>query len=335
VLRDPDGRQRDSVTVCDADPIRREYADAWVRQTIRLVTGPRSDRVNPPCVDIPTVQLRRASSLLPSHLLTPVANTDERLSRARQARGAAINTTQISITYVLDLLNGITFRPSNTDTRHLTVGELLRGGQLVHLRGHRIAPAVIGRTGQCVLGREELLDQVPIGRRRVDLMSLAGFNAAGVTEPGDVILLADDELRVIVDEDGGSVLLFPAQGLRIPAVRKHLSTFLDEPQKPWIRPYALAALLRADRNSTRTGGSLVRRAGLHQIQLPHLAERDLDILDEALYQLHEATQQARDRAAALERLQARIGDGIADGAFTLEHLNRTHDEGANRATAYP
>ncbi|MEH1128375.1 hypothetical protein [Micromonospora sp. CPCC 206061] len=317
VLRDPGSSRPLAVTICDADQIHREHGEGWIGETVRLLAGPKSGRGKPPCVDVARSHLNSASSLVPAHILVPSTNADERLTQARQARAAATRVIEAEQGEVLKVLDRITFRPSSTEPRHTTVGELLQAGQLIHLRGHRITPTAISRNGQRIVGREELLGQQPIGIRRVDLANLASHNAATLTEPGDVLLLADPSLPVIVDDDGGSVLMFPAQGLRVPGHRKHASTFRDEPQKPWIGPHALAALLRASRNATRTGRSHVRRSGLLQMQLPYISDTARDRLDDVLYQLHEATQLARDRVAVLETLQARIGDGIADGAFTL------------------
>lgn len=317
VLRGAGGSRLLGVTVCDADQIYREYGERWISETVRLLAGSKSGRNKPPCVDVAFSDLSSTSSLVPAHILVSSPNANERLTQARQARATATRVIEAKQSEVLNLLDRLTFRPSSAEPRYTTVGELLRAGQLIHLRGHRITPSAISGIGQRVIGRDELLGQQRIGIRRVDLASLASHNAATLTEPGDVLLLADQSLPVIVDDDGGSVLMFPAQGFRVPGHRKHTGLYRDDPQKPWIGPYALAGLLRASRNASRTGRSHVRRSGLLQTQLPHISEADRDRLDDILYQLHEATQLARDRVAGLETLQARISDGVADGAFTL------------------
>ncbi len=315
VLASPESAWPGSVLMCDASALRDRHPEDWVTRTASLVTGAPSGHAGQPCHAVPVADLLASHSYLPAHLLVteqPAADYRAEVVRARQT-AIAVHSGAADPVPVLQAIEVVT-RPS--PARHRTVGELIRGGQLVRLKGHRIPAAELGRAGQRVIGREELLGESRLGVRRIDVMALAKYPAATVTEPGDVVILAGVELRVLVDDAGGSVLLTPAQGLRIPGYRKHSGVFRDEPQQAWIGPYALAALLAADRNTARTGPR-VRAVGLNQLDVPALTAAEYDQLDKAALHLGDFAEQARQRAVALDDFLARLATSVADGALTM------------------
>lgn len=315
VLGPDRGETSRGVIVCDADQIRNRVGAGWVAETIRLVCGPPSERDPRLCRAVPGAELLSRQSLLPAHVLIPGTTKDDHFHDANRARGAAMTAfrTGVDATGVLDRISLVENQGSVT---YRTIGELLRSQQLGRLPGHRIPTDDLGSRGQRVFGREEMLDQVPLGRRRIDIVTLGRYAAATVTERGDVIVMAGEQLRVTVDDRGGSVLLAPVQGLRIPGLVRHSSVFRDEPQAPWIGPYALAALLGSARNAAR-GGPRVRRVSLDQFDIPSLTTVDYEHLNRAAQALAELTDQTRRQADALDLARRRLAGAVADGALTL------------------
>lgn len=71
-------------------------------------------------------------------------------------------------------------------------------------------------TGIRVIGPAEVRGDLTVGDRRIDPLVFATLYPAGrVTEPGDVIFCTAPSPAAIVDEEGTSVVLFPARILRI------------------------------------------------------------------------------------------------------------------------
>ncbi|MEV0805033.1 class I SAM-dependent methyltransferase [Micromonospora sp. NPDC050200] len=322
VLAPDEGDTSRDVVVCDADQIRSRSGASWIEQTVRLVCGSRESREAEPCAAIPVPELLGRRSLLPSHLLAPEVAPEDQLVETVRARESAMATFKMGTDDAIATLEriAVTTRPQGVAYR--TIGELLRGRQLIRLPGHRIPEADLGRSGQRVLGREELLGELPVGERRIDVLALGQYAAAGITEPGDVVVMAGSQLRVMVDESGGSVLLTPVQGLRIPGYVKHSSLYRDEPQLAWIGPHALAALLGAARNAARTG-QRVRSVTLHQLEIPVLAAAEYGHLDQTSMMLNELAEHARNKATALDLVRQRIAAGVADGAMSLRFKPNT------------
>jgi hypothetical protein len=315
ILRSDDGDTSRSVVMCDAAAIRTRSGSSWVARTVEMVCNPPNRQDAELCQAIPVAQLVGRRSLLPAHLLTPDDSHDNHRLDTVRARESAIATFTTGVDPV-PLLRQIAVTDRSISVIRRSIGELLRGGQLVRLPGHRISPTDLAGSGQRVLGRDELLGKVSIGERRIDVMTLGQYGAAALTEPGDVIIMTGEHLRVIVDEAGGSVLLTPVQGLRIPGYVKHTSVYRDEPQQAWIGPYALAALLGAARNADRAGPR-VRAVGLDQLDIPVLTPPEYQHLDRAAMLLTELTEQTRRQTAALEQVRHQLATALADGALNL------------------
>jgi hypothetical protein len=322
VLGPDEGDTSRDVVVCDADQIRSRSGGSWIEQTVRLVCGSRESREAEPCTAIPVSELAGRRSLLPSHLLAPEAAPEDHVVETVRARESAVAAFKMGTDDAIATLERIAVTTRAQGISYRTIGELLRGRQLIRLPGHRIPEADFGRVGQRVLGREELLGELPVGERRIDVLTLGQYVAAAITEPGDVVIMAGNQLRVMVDEIGGSVIVTPVQGLRIPGYVKHSSLYRDEPQQAWIGPDALAALLGSARNAARTGPR-VRSVTLHQMEIPVLTAAEYGHLDQASMMLNELAEQARNQAAALDLIRQRIAAGVADGAMSLRFKPNT------------
>ncbi|WP_344322384.1 hypothetical protein [Streptomyces macrosporus] len=318
-----------TITMCDADriavrhgaPGRAGWIAAWARETARLIGRARDRAAHPElCRDFRPDHLLDDRPLLPSLRLAPVAGAADHLDTtaiSRQAAAVAFAPEPVS---VAEWLSRLETAPRVTPVHHERLGNLIRSGQIRLLPGHRIPLGRLGTRGQRVYGREELTGERAVGDRRIDPLVLADYPAASVTEPGDVVVLPEDGLRAVVDEAGGSVLLFPVQGLRIRAygeLRGPNAQALGREARLRLRPHQLAAMISSRRNARRARGSLVRRVDLHSLEIPVLSPEETAELDHVMRDLALHTENLKRRLAAIERLGTDLAAGVADGALTL------------------
>ncbi|MGH4018952.1 MAG: N-6 DNA methylase [Pseudonocardiaceae bacterium] len=299
------GEGSDEVVLCNAD--RLIDGGSWPQQVARLI---RAEGTAAPdvCRRVPVAELRERRSLVPAHLLAPVRDSLGHFAEVTAARRAA--------PWAEAWLARLAFLEPAGKPDHLLVRDLLRTGQLRLLPGHRIAPEDIGATGYRVIGEDELSGRRPLGSRGIDALVHAGY-PDDRTERGDVIVLAERGMHTMVDEDGGSVVLYPAQVLRLTRYRE-----LSRAGEPlWMRPRVLARLLTAPRNVARESGSLVRRVDLRSLELPILTPDEVTRLEEILADLDRQRADLTQRLAALNRLDTAILAGIADGAVRVGARN--------------
>jgi hypothetical protein len=138
-------------------------------------------------------------------------------------------------------------------------------------------------------------------------MTAGDYPALEYTLPGDVVVLPSSDLRAIVDEPGTSVVVSPAQILRL----------TDHPQAG-LTSRVLAALLAVPRNAGRAAGSLTRRVSLRDLELPELNPDEAEDLDALLTNLHNQRDTELARLAAYDDLLSSLTAGIADGALRIE-----------------
>src|SRR5262249_16440507 len=159
----------------------------WVSHTAGQICGTRQDRDPSVCRSVPVADLIGRRSLLPSHLLTAERALDDHLTATIRARESAIRTL-VAASDAATTLHRIPVANRATPATHRSLGELLRAGQLIRLTGHRIPTTALANTGQRVYGPEELIGHVPVGQRRIEATALGRYEAAQITEPGDVII---------------------------------------------------------------------------------------------------------------------------------------------------
>jgi hypothetical protein len=318
---DPADRQ---VRLIDADRIaQRTDGRRWIGEVAQLVladgeSDPRDARLVPIRSNRPGgEQLLDGRSVLPAHrLAAPEADIDHFQETITARRAAMAAMPQLR-----DWLGDMGIAKRRTPVRHRKLDEHLTAGQLTSITGHRIKDADLGDAGLPVIGREEMLGELPIGQRRISPEALASYSAAKITERGDVFLLAEHGVRCLVDEAGGCVLLSPVQGLRIAAYREYLvAVAKGEPMRPdalWMRPQALARLLQSPRNQHRGSGSLVRRVSVRDMDLPQLPAEEITELEAILTETERLRADVRRQLEALDRLAGRISAGVADGDLAL------------------
>ncbi|MFD0209363.1 hypothetical protein ACFVH9_09570 [Streptomyces hirsutus] len=341
VLRPPSAAPG-SVLLVDADRIAQRAggkAEEWIDRVVRLTRpgavpepdddGPAEEKADDRPRDARRVhvhpsgrageQLLDNRSVLPAHrLAAPEARVDH-VDETLAARRAVAATLPHLRDWVVDM--NIGRRDPHTPIRHRKLDVLLKAGQLRLLGGHRVKEDDIGEAGLPVVGREEMLGELPVGARCIAPEDLAAYPSAKVTELGDVLLLAEHGVRCLVDTAGGCVLLSPVQGLRITAYREHVWDVARggsvRPDALWMRPHSLARLLQAPRNQHRGSGSLVRRVSVRDMDLPQLPPEEIAELEAILAETERLRAEARAQLEALDRLAERVSAGAADGGLAL------------------
>ncbi|WP_256041547.1 hypothetical protein [Cryobacterium sp. SO1] len=186
-----------------------------------------------------------------------------------------------------------------------TVAHLLADGHVRYIPGNRLEaddidlePTGRSATSIRVIGPAELLGEAPLGGRRIDRLKFAAAYPAGrVTEPGDVIFCTSPHPAAVVDDEGTSVVVFPARILRINVA---------EPGG------LVAAVTAADINARDRRDKRWQRWPLRQA-----SPDQRGVLAAALASVRSEQQQAQQRLAQLEELIALIMTGVTAGTLTL------------------
>lgn len=199
---------------------------------------------------------------------------------------------------------------ASAQPRHLRssrLGELAADGHVRCASGARIdvedLDAVDGFT---VLGVDEVIGARAVGSRRIDRMLFAGrYPRVRLTEPGDVVFTVRPTPRAVVDENGASVVVYPARILRI-----------KRSDPAGLVPDVLAADVVAQGAHSRDW----RRWSARRI-----VGAESDALVRVLRDVRAARADAQRRIDDLARLEQIITAGVTSGALTT--LTSTTPEG--------
>ncbi|WP_255306171.1 hypothetical protein [Streptomyces sp. Wb2n-11] len=138
-------------------------------------------------------------------------------------------------------------------------------------------------------------------------MLLTAYEHAEFTQPGDVVVTATPSFGACVDEEGLSVVAFPARVLRV----------RPDAERP-VRPRVLAALLRAAAAEyARVGGAVRAARRLEDFPIPDLDQEEADRYEALLAEIGRRTTLLRQQTAALDDLAALTAAGLTDGTLTL------------------
>lgn len=185
-------------------------------------------------------------------------------------------------------------RPTET-----TLGSAVERGEVKLVPGHRLDPTDIGSGGSVpVLGVEEIIGSGMTGQRRVDRLEFAARYPSGrSTEPGDVVFCTAPRPRAIVDDSGGSVVVYPARVARI----------VDSPASG-ITP----RMLVADINALAASAKALRSWAIRRVQPDQTSA-----VDRVLTDIHSHQQALAHRLQELDQLAALVATGAATAAITI------------------
>ena len=181
--------------------------------------------------------------------------------------------------------------------RPRALGDLLEEKRVRYVQGNRLhdGEADSGH-GTPILGVPELLGEVPLNSRRVDLLTFSTLHENGrLTEPGDVVFCTGPRAAAVVDTEGSAVVDYPARILRI----NRADGLLPE-------------MLAADINAQAGNRGPWKRWPVRQV-------RDDPGPETAAFLAEIETQriQARARLEQLEELTTLVLDGVAGGTLTV------------------
>ncbi len=264
---------------------------------------PRTGRIVP----LESLDLRRGAALRPpgpaSVTLRARLATD-RPALVGEVERRLTDAEQKAIGYAKEhgSLNTGAVQRDGIRPKELSVGALRTARRVRFLTGRRLAPEHVGSRGHHrVIGAAEVLAQS--SKRWVDrLVFAAEYPRVALTEPGDLVVTTVPQFGVFLDDDGFSVIEFPACGLHIC------------PGDP-LTPRVLRALLGIARNTARSPGA-VRGPRVKHITIPDLARDEAARLDEVLRRLEERERLLQQQADLLAKLRELIVAGFADGTLT-------------------
>jgi hypothetical protein len=296
------GEASEDIVFCNAD--RLAGADeAWPATAAALVRAPDPAR---PEVCRRVALTTPVSTLLPAHVLaeerTAVDHVAEVIAAIQLVRDRFPG--QMTARWP-----GVARARAGTGLVPLTAMATIRGGH--RISGDDITDVDLGAGGTAVVGADELRGERRARTRWIDNLALGKYESAQLTEPGDVLVLAEGGLWARVDRMGGQLVLAPVQVVTLRPERP------DRPRPP-MRPALLAKLLTAPRNVGRESGSLVRRVNLRALELPVLTEDEVTELDDYFTDLERRRSELAAKMDALARLDEALSAGVADGLLAVE-----------------
>lgn len=185
-------------------------------------------------------------------------------------------------------------RPTET-----TVGSAVERGEIKIIAGHRLDPADLSPGGSvAVLGVEEIVGSAVTGQRRVDRLDFAARYPSGrSTEPGDVAFCTAPRPSAIVDDAGGSVVVYPARVARI-----------MDPSSSAITPRMLAA----DINALPVSAKSLRNWAIRRVQPDQVCA-----VDRVLTDIHSHQRALTCQLRELDQLAALVATGAAAAVITI------------------
>lgn len=180
----------------------------------------------------------------------------------------------------------------------LTLGAAIAAGQVRKIAGNRLDREDLSGGTVRVIGPDELTGALSPGARGVDrLVFSAKYVAGRYTEPGDVVFCTSPRPAALVDAEGGSVVVAPAQILRI---------------TPASAPGLLPDVLAADINAVPTEARAWRGWTVRQVSTTERVA-----LAEVLTTVQGQRTHALDRVALLDELTQLVMRGVTSGSLTL------------------
>lgn len=309
ILTHPEPRPAGDVVLVDASQSgtrqrgRTELSDAAIEQIVAAIRGGSVDRAVRACV-VPLDALATGdSSLVPARWTTPGADPQELVERMthgdRRVREAVRALAQAGPLPLTTTSHGAPIRSSSL----LTMAE---SGLVTLIRPRRVDPTGIGPGDTpLVRPRDISADLLVTPREFVDQSFLS--RPIKLTQPGDVLVVTDGQIRAGVDRDGGAVVSGPIHIVR--------------PRSDLVSPEVLAALI-THHGQQQAVGTTVPRINLKSLEIPLLDAESTLRLQTALRTINDHRKWAASALEALDDLAAALIVGVPTGS--LRFVN--HDE---------
>lgn len=282
VLRRPNNEHSDVLFIDASDVDDAEmHVARWLSDESALAEVPH---VRVPVSDI----VDDEAQLTPQRWLA----TDERSAEDVQTAFAAATTAMRDATQsLIDASGRITFT-QDAPSRTLTVKELIREGVIERVR-HRAPRTPSGDLKKAMVSARAITTRTlpdPPSPDQID-------DGMDLTEPSDVLVLAQAGIRALVDDDGGHLLAPVIDQVRV--------------LKPdVVDPHYLAAMLSGSWNTRFLVGTTIQRAKLTDLEVPLVPMDDQKRLVAALAQVERIRTAAETITKASETLASSLMDAV-------------------------
>lgn len=282
VLRRPNDGYSDVLFIdaSDVDDAERHVAQ-WLSDESALAEVPH---VRVPVGDV----VDDEAQLAPQRWLA----TDERSADEVHAAFTAATTAMRDATQALGEASGrITFT-QGAPSRTLTVKELIREGVIERVR-HRAPRTPSGDLKNAMVGARAITTRTLPGPPSANLLE----DGIDLTEPSDILVLAQVGIRALVDDDGGHLLSPVIEQVRV--------------LKPdVVDPHYLAAMLSGSWNTRFLVGTTIQRAKLTDLEVPLVPMDDQKRLVNALVEVERLRAAAEAVTEASETLSTSLTDAV-------------------------
>lgn len=196
-----------------------------------------------------------------------------------------------------DVAQRVTVSGLGPSLRTAEVETLLKDGHLRYVAGTRLNPSEVqSAEGYRVIGPDQVMCGALAEAAFVDRLAFARQHPnAGLTEPGDIVFVSGPKPAAIVDEQGASVVAYPARVLRI------------DPDDPAGLSASLVAADICRQSSSEWRAWSFRR----------VVSGQREALDNTLARIDSERRELQARLDALNSLTDLVADGVAAGRITL------------------
>lgn len=193
-----------------------------------------------------------------------------------------------------------------------TAGELVARQKLAVVAGNRVDDRDIRADGNVrVIGPEELLGERRLGERRVDrLTHTTKYPNSRYTEPGDIVFCTAPSFGVMVEPDGGSLVLAPARVFRI-----------RPGETDGLMPEVIARHLRRWASTRKPAGAVRGGRRWRDWTIPMLDSEQVDAMTTVLRELDARRREAQDLLDSLNELTDTMVDGVTRGVLSVTAQN--------------
>ncbi|MFI8592322.1 N-6 DNA methylase [Dietzia maris] len=282
VLRRPNN-EHSNVLFIDASDVdnAEKHVARWLSDETALAEVPH---VRVPVGDV----VDDEAQLTPQRWLA----TDERSADDVQSAFAAATTAMREATQTLTEASGrITFT-QDAPSRTLTVKELIREGVIERVR-HRAPRNPEGALKNAMVGARAITTRTLPDPPPANLLD----DGMDLTEPSDILVLAQAGIRALVDDEGRHLLAPVIEQVRV--------------LKPdVVDPHYLAAMLSGSWNTRFLVGTTIQRAKLTDLEVPLAPMGDQERLVAALAEVERLRTAAQTITAASETLASSLIDAV-------------------------
>lgn len=282
VLRGPRNKYSD-VLFIDASDVddAEKHVSRWLSDESALAEVPH---VRVPVSDL----VDDEAQLTPQRWLA----TDERSADDVQAAFATATTAMRDATQALTNASGRIAFTQNAPSRTLTVKELIREGVIERIR-HRAPRNPGGDLKNATVGARAITTRTLPDPPPAELLEVG----MDLTEPSDILVLPQTDIRALVDDNGGHLLAPVIEQVRV--------------LKPdVVDPHYLAAMLSGSWNTRFLAGTTIQRAKITDLEVPLASMDDQKRLVSALAEVARLRNAAETITEASETLASSLRDAV-------------------------